>query len=439
LRGLAASIVTLQVLSGSPLNSEATSGSLGDVIFPERVSKFLSSTEDFFVKVVPATDGATGENSGLEFKFPASTADWRDFSIKLPTYQMGVSEFPAVTDSKKWSFEGLGDLGFSLPGVEAPLLSASSDLSVASTIGFLRDVLRTGSLRFVQDWTPAATLLGFVLMVNAVQYAETLSKVLEDERNEKEILIEKLSVASKVAEVANTLREDSIKLSIQVDELGGKLEASILKEKYSKNALEDALKQATGFKTELESLRASLPSPSSASSSAPLVQVDRMAIMQAREKKIVDAVKIFMVDQGYMSPAVAQMLLSSSAAEIIEQASKKKVQSKREKELESQVEALKAAGTGKQGEMEISRLKDELRAAKKYIKEQTAEVDDLKQKLLHSEERFMDEQRQMLSKVDSAKAVAKELNARLETKGRNSTQKNNELADAILLFLKSMN
>jgi hypothetical protein len=295
----------------------------------------------------------------------------------------------------------------------------------------------------MKDLTPVASILAIVMVANAVQYADQLAKMLDDERNESLVLKEKYeSTIKKTADTASVLRSDAIEMSTQVEDLKSKLQDSLLKEKYSQTALDDAMKQlqasllkekhlqtavddamkqVSAVKSEADSLRATADSlraaVAAASSSVSTASAERVAFLQAREKKFVEAVKSFMVEQGFMSPAVAQMLLSSSAAEIIEQASKRKVVSKREKELETEVAILRAQAASKMGEAEIERLKDELQAATKYIKEQTTEVDDLKQKLLHSEDRFMDEQRQMQSKVDSAKAVAKELNARLETKG----------------------
>ena len=56
------------------------------------------------------------------------------------------------------------------------------------------------------------------------------------------------------------------------------------------------------------------------------------------------------------------------------------------------------------------------------IKELTAEVEGLKKQLLSSDERLMDLQQEMQKKVDSAKLMTKELNARLQESEAKATK-----------------
>lgn len=428
MRNLLTTATALHLL-GAGAVPPAGAATLDDVIFPSSVSRVLSSTEPFFVIKDPSATVVAGDATatGYSVNLPSSLDNWRQFSIQLPNSKMGVSTFPTSADGQTWFTEGFISKWMQS---ELPALDGSLPKIEITSLDSLRALLRTGinGILNMKDLTPVASILAIVMVANGVQYADQLAKMLDDERNESLVLKEKYESTKKTADTASVLRSDAIEMSTQVEDLKSKLQASLLKEKYSQTAVDDAMMQLSAAKSEADSLRAAVDSlraaaaaassSTSSSSSVSTASADRVAFLQAREKKFVEAVKSFMVEQGYMSPAVAQMLLSSSAAEIIEQASKRKVVSRREKELETEVATLRAqAAASKMGEAEIERLKDELRAATKYIKEQTAEVDDLKQKLLHSEDRFMDEQRQMQSKVDSAKAVAKELNARLETKG----------------------
>ena len=442
MRNLLTAATALHLLGAGAVPT-AGAATLEDVIFPSSVSRILSSTEPFYVIKDPSANIVAGDATGTGYSvnLPSSLDNWRQFSIQLPSSKMGVSAFPTSAEGETRFTEGF--LSRWLQG-ELPVLDGSLPKLDITSLDSLRALLRSGvtGVLNMNDLTPVASIFAIVVLANAIQYADQLAKTLDDERNESLVLKEKYESTKKTADTVSVLRSDAIEMSAQVEDLKSKLQASLLKEKYSQTAVDDAMKQLqasllkekhsqtavddamkqlSAVKSEADSLRATADSlraaVAAASSSVSTASAERVAFAQAREKKFVEAVKSFMVEQGFMSPAVAQMLLSSSATEIIEQASKRKVVSKREKELETEVATLRAQAASKMGEAEIDRLKDELRAAAKYIKEQTVEVDDLKQKLLHSEDRFMDEQRQMQSKVDSAKAVAKELNARLETKG----------------------
>lgn len=416
LRNFIASVAAFQVLSTSSLPADAV-GSLNDAIFPATLPSTVSNIF-VFKAAKPSDTSFLSEPLG----------SWKDFTIKLPEYKLGLNELPNPLAPKKWFIEGFDKVPTFSPTVSG-ITVLNSDGALSPVEG-IRSFLQNGLSMMLQDWVPATSIIGLILIANAIKYADQLTKLLEKEVEEKQDLVEKLGVVSKESQDAIMLQRDILAMASQVDELKGALEAARLKEKYSQTSADDANKELSStnhmiesMKSEIKSLREALSDSSAAIASANSAAADRLAAVQAREKRLVEAIKVFMLDQGFMSPAVAQMLLSQSAPEIIEKANANGVPSKKEKELEHEVASLKAqlAGLQKSGAWDNKSVKAD---ADKYMKMLTSEVDDLKQKLLSSDERFMDLQREMQSKVDSAKAMAKELNARLETKDASKADSN---------------
>ena len=77
-------------------------------------------------------------------------------------------------------------------------------------------------------------------------------------------------------------------------------------------------------------------------------------------------------------------------------------------DLEKKISALKDENAG------LKTSSSKARETDAYVKTLIAEVEGLKKQLLSSDERLMDLQQDMQSKVDSAKLMAKELSARLQ-------------------------
>ena len=177
-----------------------------------------------------------------------------------------------------------------------------------------------------------------------------------------------------------------------------------------------AVKQAGNTATPMPSARPAASAPMGG------VSADQVG----RERALVDALKSFLVQEGYMAQGVANMLMAASApAELKKLAQGKGASMVDEKvvaELESKVAALgadKAALAKSIKALEADNAKLKTSSAKAgetdaYVKTLTAEVEGLKKQLLSSDERLMDLQQDMQSKVDSAKLIAKELNARLQ-------------------------
>jgi len=414
LRRLLASVAALQVVAGSDGANAVNYPNLVDTILPPAVSKLISSTTDILVPLSPQEAGG-GSGSGPVFTFPSDPSNlnsWQtEFSIKLPETRMGFSAVPSGSEAPKWGGSG-GDVlkSFKLPDLDVPMsVPGITDGRLTSVEG-VRSLFQDGLAVLSKDWVPTASILGLILISNAIQFSEKVEELLEQEIKEKEEWMAKFDAASKESKDAALLRSDALALAAEIEILKGSLQAAQLKEKYAQAGSAASAEAASSSAKVVESLQAEIEALRTAAKNSGMA--DKVAFLQAREKKLVDAIKFFMIETGYMSPAVAQMLMSASAADIIHETAKRKGSSRREKELEGEVAALKAqvASLSKSGGKSAT-------DADKYMKMLTAEVDDLKQKLLSSDERFMDLQRSMQSKVDSAKAMAKELNARLETKG----------------------
>lgn len=415
LRRLVISLTALQVLGGGPLDVAAaasgpTVAPAVEVIYPSTLRAFTEKPE---------------ANPLLIFTNPAPFTFPKDYAITLSgNKRFGLGEITSTVPAKKWFISGFGDAQAVAPKVS----SASAEVTAGafSSLPYVQDLRQAfqfGLSRLLQDWMPSASLLAIVLIANAIQYSGILKKLLDEEVAKVDELTSSLDFASQEAKDANALRSDAIAMALQMEELQGNLQAALAREKSSANwaatsdkAAASASETAASLRLEVESLRMQVSEAAVASAAKIAAGLDRIASLQSRDRKIVDAVKLFMTEQGYLSPALAGMLLSESAPDIIEEASRRGkrggASTKREQELLHENAVLKRkiqdltapappAGSG-------ARVDEEA-----YMKVLTAEIDDLKQKLLNSDERFMDLQRDMLSKVDSAKAVAKELNARL--------------------------
>lgn len=410
LRRLVISLSALQVLGGSPLNVAAMEPTVApaiDVVFPSTLRAFAENPE---------------ANPLLIFTTPTPFTFPKDYTITLPEGKRfglgGISTGPA----KKWFISGFGEAQAVVPKVSsAGAEETAGAFSSLPYVQVLRQAFQSGQSRLLEDWVPSASLLAIILIANSLQYTVTVKKLLDEQVAKVDELTSSLEVASQEARDANALRSDAIAMALQMEELQGNLQAALSREKTSADwavtsdkAAASASETVASLRLEVELLRKQVAEATATSDAKVAAGLDRIASLQSRERKLVDAVKLFMVEQGHLSPALAGMLLSESAPDIIEEASRRGKRGsafKRElellhenAELKRKIQELAAPGSG----------------AEAYVKVLTAEIDELKQKLLNSDERFMDLQRDMLSKVDSAKAVAKELNARL-TNGKQPT------------------
>lgn len=151
----------------------------------------------------------------------------------------------------------------------------------------------------------------------------------------------------------------------------------------------------------------------------------------AREKALVEGLKKFLVKEGYMVEGLANMLMAATAPAELEKLMKggeaargmseedEKKMATMEKELTNMV---KEMGSLQKENTKLSQASSSKPDADAYVKELTAEVEGLKKQLLSSDERLMDLQQEMQKKVDSAKLMTKELNARLQESEAKATK-----------------
>jgi hypothetical protein len=131
----------------------------------------------------------------------------------------------------------------------------------------------------------------------------------------------------------------------------------------------------------------------------------KVASLQQREEAIVAILKKFLVEQGYLPQGMANMLLASTVVETLEKSlTNPKAPSDDVTSLKKSISKLEKIN------LELKKTETD---AQKYVAQLTAENDELKQKLLLSDERLFELQESMQSKLDSAKEVAKVLNEKL--------------------------
>ena len=129
------------------------------------------------------------------------------------------------------------------------------------------------------------------------------------------------------------------------------------------------------------------------------------ASLQQREEAIVAILKKFLVEQGYLPQGLANMLLASTVVETLEKSiASPKVPSDDVTSLKKSIAKLEKAN------LELKKTETD---AQKYVAQLTAENDEMKQKLLQTDERLFELEQKMQSKLDSAKEVAKVLNEKL--------------------------
>jgi len=335
--------------------------------------------------------------------------------------------------------------GFDPSTITAPAL----DLKLAD-IDALRDTIKTLPQN-LGNWKFIAGLGALVYVADLLQSSSQMNKLYEDQDEELKIMVAKLSASSKDIADASILREDITALAkeneiLKAENMAAKLRSEAASGTGTKaieelaaqvNKLTEELKLA---KTQLSEARALSTSSSSARPidfvSAPK-ETKMFDVLVAREKSMVEAVRKFVVEEGYFSRGVANMLMSASAPEMLAQAAK--AGNSRIVEMEKKLAAAAATSAAagdkeKRLEQEISQLmvKNEQLAAnlyaaeskfkmkdnrgeeaQRYIKQLTDEVEEWKQKVRSSDEVVMDVSQDMQSKVESAKAMAKELNTRL--------------------------
>jgi len=335
--------------------------------------------------------------------------------------------------------------GFDPSTITAPAL----DLKLAD-IDALRDTIKTLPQN-LGNWKFIAGLGALVYVADLLQSSSQINKLYEDQDEELKIMVAKLSASSKDIADASILREDITALAkeneiLKAENMAAKLRSEAASGTGTKaieelaaqvNKLTEELKLA---KTQLSEARALSTSSSSARPidfvSAPK-ETKMFDVLVAREKSMVEAVRKFVVEEGYFSRGVANMLMSASAPEMLAQAAK--AGNSRIVEMEKKLAAAAATSAAagdkeKRLEQEISQLmvKNEQLAAnlyaaeskfkmkdnrgeeaQRYIKQLTDEVEEWKQKVRSSDEVVMDVSQDMQSKVESAKAMAKELNTRL--------------------------
>lgn len=198
-----------------------------------------------------------------------------------------------------------------------------------------------------------------------------------------------------------------------------RLKKELAEEKKKRAAAAASLSEVTS--ASVENQRAMSPKPVAAPSKDFI----------AREKALVEGLKKFLVKEGYMVEGLANMLMAATAPAELEKLAnggktaggmseeEKKKMAAMEKELTTMV---KEMGALQKENIKLSQASASKPDADVYVKELTAEVEGLKKQLLSSDERLMDLQQEMQKKVDSAKLMTKELNARLQESEAKATK-----------------
>ena len=248
--------------------------------------------------------------------------------------------------------------------------------------------------------------------------AQTLSKDLDDAKAEIAAYKMRDDFNNASAKTMETAAEPAPVAAATTTPVVENLEITRLKAELEdqKRKMAAAVEQAGNTATPMPSTRPAAGAPMGG------VSADQVG----RERALVDALKSFLVQEGYMAQGVANMLMAASAPAELKKLALGKgasmVDVKVVAELESKVAALgadKAALAKSITALEADNAKLKTSSAKAgetdaYVKTVTAEVEGLKKQLLSSDERLMDLQQDMQSKVDSAKLMTKELNARLQ-------------------------
>lgn len=166
-----------------------------------------------------------------------------------------------------------------------------------------------------------------------------------------------------------------------------------------------------------------------ASSSENRAQREFIETIKKRDDALMSALKSFLINEGYIAPGVANMMMVSTAPDVLKGlSSSSKATSTSQKaapshsDLEAKIKTLESEKMALEAKVASSASKKSsssqaISAAssdtQKYVKELSAENNELKQKLLQSEQTLWNLQQDMQSKLDSAKAVAQELNVKL--------------------------
>lgn len=265
------------------------------------------------------------------------------------------------------------------------------------------------------EWEYVLGLVGFVLIVDSMSGQQ----LFRQDKEEKEKLIKKLESELKVKAMSENPRvqNDTSEVDFRNKEMAAKI-ASLeqeLSDRFTKSVKSD--NTISMLNAKIASLQFDLTKAQNDNGNkvAVIQKIEiptdtsawekKISTLQEREEAIVAILKKFLVDQGYLPQGVANMLLASTIVETLEKSSSSP------KVLSEEVSILKKS-IAKLEKTNLESNKTET-DAQKYVAQLTAENDELKQKLLLSDERLFELQEQMQSKLDSAKAVAKVLNEKL--------------------------
>merc|ERR1711871_1134488 len=183
------------------------------------------------------------------------------------------------------------------------------------------------------------------------------------------------------------LQEDAISQSKVVDDLKAELAAAKMRAEFGDSATAKANALATEVEKKAKEIQAlkdklgkgNAPSPSvqrmdpSATTTTtrtvtPTAPLGVPKDVVAREKKLVDSLKQFMITEGYMAEGVANMMMAASAPEMLQKVSS--AGGKQVDGLQKQLDALKAENkklSGSQGD--VKELKAQLASSEKLLKE----------------------------------------------------------------------
>lgn len=381
----------------------------------------------------------------------STTAALKEFTVNLPEASQ------LLTTTLRSAGEGTG--GILNPSAKLPLDLGLAPQMVASSLSPVFQSI----LSEPKYW---GSLIIAVIISDILQNSAAVQKRNREFTAEYNELENRLLSTEKSYESVKALQGDAVALSKQLEDARAEIAAYKLKEEYNtmtstkslesnestqasaakesasspggtvardmeitrlrKELAEEKKKRTAAAASLYETTSTIIEKPKSTNPAAPVPKD-----VVARERALVDSLKKFLIKEGYMAEGLANMLMSATAPKELEKLAKGNNQlkgasdeeKKKMKTMEKELTALvKEVGALQKENDRLNQASSSKPDADAYVKELIAEVEGLKKQLLSSDERLMDLQQDMQKKVDSAKLMTKELNARLQESEAKATK-----------------
>lgn len=396
---------------------------------------------------------------------PAATAST---VVDTPAPAASASKDSKAVDAKKFSDLTIKDIklnkedgsmlpttqrpgaAFNAPKVKKPLDLGFTPLQVESQLSPEMKAILTEPKYY-------GSILIFVLVLDIMKNSASVQKKNRELIAQmKDMGLSDNTLVKTVVNDATALQGDAIALAKEVDDLKAELILAMNKAEFANTASSTASGVASdveaGLKKEIDALKSELaiektkkipvapsptrsysmsgkkepPTPSSTSTSTTASGMPKVTIdVLEREKKLVDAIKSFIVKEGYVADGVANMLMSASAPDLLNKISSG-VQAKPSEAYEQEIVSLKKnIETMKGYESEMASLKKDMETLKsENSKLSTASASasasasgatqELKLQLASAEKKIGDLQKDTQNKMDSAKSMLVENASDLE-------------------------